>query len=83
MIDRREKLQIIVDLFENNSCSFSKNTIMLLNVLIEEARVSNDDAEGPEVVRNQGKIIALKSVRDYILKGIPPRDETQKGINLT
>ena len=83
MITRKEKLQIICNLFENNSCSFSKNTVSLIDVLIEEYRVNNDDAEGTEIVHNQGKITALKVVRDYILKGIPPQDDTQKGMNLT
>lgn len=82
MIDRKEINRLTADLFAENACNFSRNLLTLLHALIEEYRVANDDADVSQVVRNQGKIAALKDVRDRILKTPLPKDAS-KGINLT
>lgn len=82
-MNKKEKHDIIGKLYENNTCAFSQNVILLIQVMIDEYRVANDDAEGSEIIRNQGKIIALKNVYDYILKGIIPIKDEPTGINLT
>jgi len=82
VIDRDKKIALQRSLFENNALQGLRDVVSLLNVLIEEAREANDDATGDQVMRNQGKIEALKSLRDTILKEPPPKDPS-KGINLT
>ena len=42
--------------------------INLLDILIDEIRVSNDTAVAEVVVKNQGKIEAYLELRRYILK---------------
>ena len=75
---RREKVEAIVKIFENNACELAHYLIILIDILIEEHRVANDDADGSELVRNQGKITALKDLRNYVLKGVPPKGSIDK-----
>jgi len=82
MMDRREKLQLIANLYSDNACNFSNSLLKLIEGLIEEARAANDEALPSEVVRNQGKITALKDLKNYILKE-PPQKDDSKGLNLT
>jgi hypothetical protein len=82
MMDRREKLQLIANIYADNACNFSRSLLKLIDGLIDEARALNDEAPPPEVVRNQGKITALKDLKDYILKE-PPQKDDSKGLNLT
>jgi hypothetical protein len=82
MMDRREKLQLMANIYVDNACNFSRSLLKLIEGLIEEARAANDEAPASEVVRNQGKITALKDLKDYILKE-PPQKDDSKGLNLT
>jgi hypothetical protein len=82
MMDRREKLQLIANIYQDNACNFSRSLLKLIDGLIDEARALNDEALPSEVVRNQGKITTLKDLKDYILKGLPEKDDS-KGLNLT
>jgi hypothetical protein len=82
MADRDKKIALMRELHENKSLQALRTVVELLNVLIDETRESNDDAHGDQLLRNQGKIEACKTIRDIILKEPPPKD-LSKGINLT
>jgi len=48
-----------------------KSMLKLIDLLIGEARELNDTAEGNNVYRNQGAVIALNVVKEYILRDMP------------
>ena len=82
MIERQKKIALIAEISSNNTLQVVRNMIELINALIEEARAENDEADGPSMMRNQGKIKAYKTLLDYIVKGVPASTEST-GINLT
>jgi len=42
--------------------------VCLLDILIEETRISNDTADSETVAKNQGKLEAYKDLRCYLIK---------------
>jgi hypothetical protein len=43
--------------------------VSLLNILIEEIRIENDSVDKDQLLFNQGKLSAYKSIISYILSG--------------
>lgn len=82
MIRRDKIIELRKKIFENSSLQVIQNVVLLIDVLIEEARQDNDTARWIRVARNQGKIEGLSALRDMITKAPPPKDSS-KGINLT
>lgn len=48
-----------------------KSMLKLIDFLIDETRVLNDTAEENDVYRNQGAILALSALREYVLRDMP------------
>jgi hypothetical protein len=48
-----------------------KSMLKLIDFLIDETRILNDTAEGNDVYRNQGAILALRALLDYALRDMP------------
>lgn len=62
------KTEHIATLSENIQSPLVKTMIILLQILIDEARVENDIAIGDEILKNQGKIAGFKTLREYIIR---------------
>lgn len=69
--NQSNKREIIKFLSENNASPFIRNVVSLCEILIDEARVANDEARGEDIGVNQGQIKALKSLITFITRQIP------------
>jgi len=73
--DRRlannEKAVLIAEVHTSKNDPAMKSMLKLIDLLIGEARELNDTAEGNNVYRNQGAVIALNVVKEYILRDMP------------
>lgn len=67
----KDKRAIIFYLHENMASPYLQNVLSLLEILIHEARVSNDTADGAAVINNQGIIQGYQRLKDYIVKPLP------------
>jgi hypothetical protein len=77
--ERRQRKNEIIALIQANNASLPvRNVVSLIQILIQEARESNDDAEPQEVLRNQGQIKGLKALMDDITKDVSQRSITSK-----
>lgn len=68
---QKEKAELIGRLYGSRQDMVCRDIVALVGILIEEARMSNDTAEGLVVFRNQGKIEGYKALIDIIIKGLP------------
>lgn len=71
MLQNREKAVLIAELSASHGEPGLQNLVKLLEILVQEARVSNDTATGAEVAANQGEIRAYLQLRECILRGLP------------
>lgn len=71
MDSQSRKREIIRFLSENNSSPFIRNVVDLCEILINEARIANDEARGEAISVNQGQIKAFKDLVAHITKQIP------------
>jgi len=73
--DRRlannEKAVLIAEIHTSKNDPAMKSMLKLIDLLIGEARELNDTAEGNNVYRNQGAVIALNVLKEYILRDMP------------
>lgn len=72
MMANEGKAKVIAILNDAKFDSVCKNVIKLLDIYIDEARLSNDTEESDQqIFRNQGTIRACGIMKDNILKGLP------------
>lgn len=71
MFINRPKAELIIDIFAAQKDNSVRNIMRLLDVLIDETRISNDSVEGNEIYRNQGKIQAYQALKEIIERGLP------------
>lgn len=71
MLSNRPKAVIISELYEHRSESTCSSVLKLLEILIQEARESNDSATVRGILRTQGEIKGYKTLQEYILRGLP------------
>jgi len=73
--DRRlannEKAVLIAEIHTSKNDPAMKSMLKLIDLLIGESRELNDTAEGNNVYRNQGAVIALNVLKEYILRDMP------------
>lgn len=67
------KFQHIAMLAENSQSATVKSLLYLLELMIADARISNDTATGGDFIRNQGKISGYKLLREYITRPAIPK----------
>jgi hypothetical protein len=65
------KAVLIAEVHTSKNDPAMKSMLKLIDLLIDEARELNDTAEGNNIYRNQGAVIALNVVKEYILRDMP------------
>lgn len=68
---QRERADVIVKLNGSRGTEPCQLMVKLLNLLLDETRESNDMAQKDEVLLNQGKITAYKTLISAITVGYP------------
>jgi len=68
----KEKIEAISQIHDSRGTPVALSMLKLLDILIDEARERNDDAQNhPEFLVNQGEIKGFKKLREYIEKDRP------------
>jgi hypothetical protein len=68
---QKEKTDLVVKLNGSRGAEPCQVMVKLLNFLLEETREDNDIAQGNEILMNQGKITAYKTLLNAITVGYP------------
>lgn len=71
MFINKPKAELIIEIFAAQKDNSVRNIMKLLDVLIDETRISNDSVEGNDIYRNQGKIQAYQALKEIIERGLP------------
>jgi len=71
MLSNRTKAELISNIHERKSESAYQDLNLLIDILINEARIDNDTADSGTFNSNQGKIKAYLALKDYIDRGLP------------
>ncbi len=67
----KEKAALILELSAHQGDISLRNTIKLIDIIVDETRFDNDSAETTKVIKNQGKIEGLFELKTYIERGLP------------
>jgi hypothetical protein len=76
MIRNPEKAALVLEISANQKDQSVQNIVKLLDILTEQYRAANDDADTNMVLKNQGSIATLVYLRDLIVRGLPAQHRT-------
>lgn len=76
-----KKREIISFLAENSASPYVRNVVDLCKILIDEARIANDEARGASFLLNQGEIRVLKKLVSSLTKKVPKEQKSQMVID--
>jgi hypothetical protein len=70
-LEMAEKIAATNEFTDLQSTPAGKIVLNLINVLIDEVRRNNDNAEADQVIHNQGKIAGFKQIKGYLTHSLP------------